>query len=133
MLSVLGGRASLCDGMTRREILRIGGYGALGLLGGQCLAPQASGSTSGIGRFGQAKSVVLITLYGGPPQTETFDMKPKAPLEARGPFKPIRTNVVDLHICEYLPRLAKMADMYTLWCAASITPIPTTVAGSIRS
>ena len=113
MLSFLAGRAKFCDGITRREALRVGGLGALSWPGSQGLA-QASSSTAGLPRFGRAKSVVLVTLYGGPPQTETFDMKPGAPVEARGPFRPIRTNMVDLHICEHLPRLSGMADKYTL-------------------
>ena len=119
MLSLQTSDATFCDGMTRREMLRVGGLGALFA----CAQPSLFSwlgtnpllaATTGPNRFGQAKSVILVTLYGGPPQTETFDMKPTAPVEARGPFKPIQTNVVDLHICEHLPRLAQMADRYTI-------------------
>jgi hypothetical protein len=53
-------------------------------------------------------------MWGGPSQLETFDMKPDAPSEYRGPLRPIRTNVVGIEICEYMPRLAQMADMFSL-------------------
>ena len=60
--------------------------------------------------FGRAKSVILLWLSGGPPQHETFDPKPDAPAEIRGPFQPISTNVPGIHFSELLPRTAGMAD-----------------------
>ncbi|MCY2968115.1 MAG: DUF1501 domain-containing protein, partial [Planctomycetota bacterium] len=60
--------------------------------------------------FGRAKSVIFLWLSGGPPQHETFDPKPGAPAEIRGPFRPISTNVPGIHYCELLPRIAGMAD-----------------------
>ena len=114
MLSILSNKTKFCDETTRREILRLGGLGVLGLGGLSGLDLPAHGSEQQGNQFGRAKSVVLVTLYGGPPQTETFDMKPHAPVETRGPFKPIPTDVVDLHICEHLPRLAKLAHLYTV-------------------
>ena len=62
----------------------------------------------------RAKSVILLWLWGGPSHLDTFDMKPKAPLEYRGPFRPIPTNVPGIQVCEYLPQLAKMADKYAI-------------------
>lgn len=60
--------------------------------------------------FGRAKNVIFLWLQGGPPQHETFDPKPDAPLEIRGPFKPIQTNVPGIEFCELLPRTAQRAD-----------------------
>src|SRR5262249_53705118 len=60
--------------------------------------------------FGKAKNVLFLWLQGGPPQHETFDPKPDAPAEIRGEFKPIRTNVPGVHVCELLPRTAAVAD-----------------------
>jgi len=119
MLSVHTAKATFCDGMTRREMLRVGGLSTLFAWAQPGMMPWSTADSlqaavSAPNRFGQAKSVILVTLYGGPPQTETFDMKPSAPIEARGPFKPIPTKVVDLHVCEHLPRLAQLADRYTI-------------------
>ncbi|MAV38264.1 MAG: hypothetical protein CMJ59_22725 [Planctomycetaceae bacterium] len=94
-------------------MLRVGGLGALGF-GAGATAQRAAASGAADAKRGRARSIVFVTLYGGPPQTETFDMKPQAPLEARGPFKPISTNNPGVQICEHLPRLATLADRYTL-------------------
>jgi len=114
MLRFIGGKARLCDGLTRREVLRLGGLGALTLWGRPFFDSPARTATPGREGFGQARSVVFICLYGGPPQTETFDMKPHGPVEARGPFRPISTTVPGTQICEHLPRLAQVADRYAL-------------------
>ena len=107
---------------TRREWLRVGGLGTLGLTLPQLLAAaEQSGGTSpsstsplarGLGgtTFGRAKNVIYLWLQGGPPQHETFDPKPDAPAEIRGPFRPIATNVPGIHFCELLPRTARIAD-----------------------
>ena len=82
MIRVLGGRKRLCDGLSRRDLLQVGSLGMLGLgLGGstsQTLAAEA-GSTSSLPGFGQAKSCIMLFLYGSPSQIETFDPKPDAP------------------------------------------------------
>src|SRR5919197_77529 len=114
MLRLIGGRATLCDGVTRREMIRLGGLGVLSLWGGQYVDLPAAAAGAGPNYFGRARSVVFICLYGGPPQTETFDLKPHGPEEARGPFRPIATKVHGLQICEHLPRLAQLADHYAL-------------------
>ena len=101
------------DGLSRRAMLRVGGLSALGL--GLAERPAVTSPGDPVaGKRGHAKSVIFVTLYGGPPQTETFDMKPDAPVEARGPFKPIATNNPGVEICEHLPRLARLARTYTL-------------------
>ncbi|MFN5733823.1 MAG: DUF1501 domain-containing protein, partial [Planctomyces sp.] len=115
---------SLYDGISgRREWLRGGGLSAVGLslpalLGSRCTAggvTGASGAVSAFGgelgaSFGRAKSVIFLWLQGGPPQHETFDPKPEAPLEIRGPFRPISTNVSGVQFSELLPRTSRYAD-----------------------
>lgn len=71
---------------------------------------RSGGPGTADGMFGRAKSVIFLWLSGGPPQHETFDPKPGAPAEIRGPFQPISTNVPGIHYCELLPRIAAMAD-----------------------
>ena len=84
MLRLLGNAKALCNGTTRRDVLQIGGLGAFGLsLGNMPRAAQANTEASSLGpKFGQAKSCILIYKYGSPPQHETFDPKPEAPVEA---------------------------------------------------
>ena len=113
MFSLEDRAARLCDGVSRRELLRIGGLGALGLsLPGLLKASETAplGVPPTDKTFGRAKSVIYVYLQGGPPQHETFDPKPDAPVEIRGPFKPIQTNVPGIQFCELLPRTARMAD-----------------------
>jgi hypothetical protein len=114
MFSLHGESARLCDGINRRELLRIGGLSALGLsLPDLLRASQTGAPPKGIindPTFGRAKNILYVWLQGGPPQHETFDPKPDAPTEIRGPFKPIQTNVPGIQFCELLPRIARMAD-----------------------
>jgi hypothetical protein len=99
----------LCDGLSRRELLRVGGLSVLGLSLPALLKARAE--SSNVGRtFGKAKNVIFLWLQGGPPQHETFDPKPDAPAEVRGEFKPIQTNVPGIQFCELLPRTAAIAD-----------------------
>lgn len=112
MLRIGGPPVRLCDGLTRREILRAGGLGALGLslpayLGGRTRADQAPSEN---GSFGRAKSCIVLFLLGGPPQHSTWDPKPDTPPEIRGDFKPVATNVPGLQVCELMPRTARLAD-----------------------
>ena len=106
MLSVLGRGIELCDGITRREVLRVGGLGLAGLSLADVLRLQAE-SPSGAGR---GKSVIMIWLRGGPSHIDSFDMKPAAPPEVRGEFQSIASNVPGIDLCEYLPRHAEMMD-----------------------
>lgn len=120
MFSVEDRPVVLCDGVSRREWLRVGGLSALGLSLADLLGAQARASTAAPAprpamalegaTFGKAKSVLFLWLQGGPPQHETFDPKPDAPAEIRGPFKPIATNVPGVRFCELLPRTACLAD-----------------------
>jgi hypothetical protein len=111
----------LCDGIGRREWLRVGGLSVLGLslpqlLGSTVRSAVPPPATPRLGKglqgvtFGRAKNVIFLWLQGGPPQHETFDPKPDAPAEIRGPFKAIATNVPGIRFCELLPRTARMAD-----------------------
>jgi hypothetical protein len=115
MLSVLNDAARLCDGVSRREWLRIGGLSWLGMsLPGLRRSRPAVASAPTTRSFGRARSCILLFLSGGPPQHETFDPKPDAPAELRSPFKPIPTNVPGVRFCELLPRTASMADRLTI-------------------
>ncbi len=104
--------ARLCDGISRRELLRVGGLSALGLSLPALLQARTGPETERgrAGSFGRAKNVIFLWLQGGPPQHETFDPKPDAPAEIRGEFRPIRTNVPGIQIGELLPRTAALAD-----------------------
>src|SRR5437763_3312302 len=114
MIRIEGGGTQLCDGVTRRELLRFGGIGALGLWmhGVADLRPAEAGERAP--GFGRAKSLLFISLFGGPSHQDIWDLKPDAPAEVRGEFKPIRTNVPGIEICEHLPLCAKIADKYCL-------------------
>src|SRR4051812_36417130 len=116
MIRILGGPKRLCDGLTRRDLLHVGSLGLLGLgLGGHGLAPQAPAAPIATGgRFGQAKSCILLFLYGSPSQLETFDPKPDAPVEIRGEFRSIPSSLPGLDVCELLPRMARVMDKVTV-------------------
>jgi hypothetical protein len=109
VLNILGARARFCDGLTRRNFLRIGGLAMGGLSLSQLLQAEAA---SGARR--SSKAVIMIYLPGGPPHQDTFDLKTDAPSEIRGEFRPIPTNVAGIQICELLPELAACADQYTI-------------------
>src|ERR687885_265159 len=114
MIRIEGGGTRLCDGVTRRELLRFGGLGALGLWAlGIADLPRSEAAT-GAGAFGKAKSLLFISLFGGPSHQDIWDLKPEAPAEVRGEFKPIKTNVPGIEICEHLPRLARVMDRCAL-------------------
>ncbi len=119
MISLAGPQIQCCEGITRREWLRVGGLSALGLSLPDLMrahAAQASMS-SAIPRsshFGRAKSCIVVFLFGAPAHQDTFDMKPEAPSEVRGEFKPVATSVPGTQVCEYLPRLAQMTDQYAI-------------------
>jgi hypothetical protein len=117
MLRVLGSPQKLCDGWTRREVLRAGGLGALGLGLADYfrLSEAQAGAAKKVHRsFGKAKSCILLYLYGAPSQIETFDTKPGAPAEVRGELKAIRSNVPGMDVGELLPCTAKVMDRVTV-------------------
>ena len=100
---------SSCSGpATRREFLRAGMLALGGMSVARLSAARALAGTR------PDTSVILFWMWGGPSQLETWDMKPDAPIEYRGPFRPIHTNVAGLDICELFPQLAKIADKYTV-------------------
>src|SRR3954471_7872058 len=101
--------APFCDGISRRNFLKIGGLGAAGLSLPNLLALEAQA-----GIRNSNKSVILIYLVGGPPHQDMFDLKPDAPSEIAGPHRPIGTNVTGMQICEAFPRLAGMADKFAV-------------------
>lgn len=103
----------LCDGLARRDFLKIGALGAAGV-SGLALPNLLRATGAGGPGFGTAKSCILVFMLGAPPHHETFDPKPNAPEEIRGAFKPIATNMVGTQICEHLPLLAQRADKYTI-------------------
>jgi hypothetical protein len=110
----LGGRvADLRRGWTRRDCLQVALSGAAGYLGHQ-LAANANAASVPNRAFGQAKSCIYIYLFGGPSHLDIWDMKPDAPAEIRGEFRPISTNVPGLEITEHLPELARRADRYAV-------------------
>jgi hypothetical protein len=105
MLMILGKQYRLCDQLSRRAFLQIGGLALGGLSLPQILRAEAE---SGITR--SHKAVIMIFLSGGPPHQDMFDLKMDAPDGIRGEFKPIRTRVPGIDICEHLPRMAAMMD-----------------------
>src|SRR6516225_4707500 len=113
MLSLLGRGTRLCDGITRREALRIGGLGFTGLLWSDLLRARAAGG-SGQRGCGKAKACILIFNYGGPSHLDIWDLKPDAPPEIRGEFRPSATNVPGIAITEHLPKLGAIADQYSI-------------------
>ncbi|MBI2826397.1 MAG: DUF1501 domain-containing protein [Planctomycetia bacterium] len=119
MLRINGRAARACDGFTRRDILEIGGLGALGVMLPELLgvrrARAATSSTSATAAPrratpGKAQACILVYLFGGPSQIDTFDMKPDAPADFRGEFQAIDTNVPGVQICEHFPLLARQVD-----------------------
>src|SRR4051794_35642714 len=108
MLRFLGPGSRLCDGRSRREILRVGGLGLLGAGLGLPDLAVASGDP-GDGSFGRARACIVLFLMGGPPQHSTWDPKPDAPAQVRGEFKPIPTSVTGLTVGELMPHTARLA------------------------
>lgn len=99
-----------CDGIFRRDLLHVGGLTALGLTVSDRISLQSANAAD----IATAKSCILIWLDGGPSHLETFDLKPDAPQEVRGPFDPIATNVPGIQIGEYLERTANVMDHVAL-------------------
>src|SRR5882757_9491810 len=105
MLSLIGGSTRRCDGVTRRGFLRAGYLGLSGLALGDVLRARAFASPGS--EVGDDLSVILVWLDGGPPQHETYDPKPNAPVEFRGPLAAIDTAVPGLQVSELLPGHAR--------------------------
>src|SRR5437588_970376 len=126
MISIPGKKGRVCDGWTRRELLRVGGAAMLGLslpefLSVEALANIAPGAAGKDG-FGNAKSVILLYLQGGPSHIDIWDPKPDAPSNIRGEFKAISTKVSGIQLSETMPLLAQQIDKATLIRSVSYTP-----------
>lgn len=112
MLDLIGeGKAHTCNGQTRRDFLTVGTLGAIGLSMPQYLAAKEAG---GVDPSKDDHACIMIFNLGAPSQLDTFDLKPDAPAEIRGPFKPISTASSDIQISEILPKHAKVADHFSL-------------------
>src|SRR4051794_16909063 len=98
-----------CDGVNRREFLRVGGLSALGLGLADALRLRAASAPKG-----QVRNCILVWLDGGPSHLDTFDPKPDASEEVRGPFRPLTTNVPGIQISEHFRRLATAMDKVCL-------------------
>jgi len=119
MLTIPGRRIRFCDGVSRRSFLQIGGLA----LGGISL-PQLLQAESQQPSNAKHKSIIMIYLAGGPPHQDMFDLKPEAPSDIRGEFRPIATSLPGVQITEHMPRLAQMMD--------KVTPIRTLVGSDGR-
>ncbi len=117
MLTIQGTPRTLCDGLTRRDLLQVGALGPLGIGLGDVLAAE-TGASGTVG-LGAAKSCILLFPYGSPPTHETFDPKPDAPAEIRGELGSIESKLPGLRVCELLPRVAGVMDKVTV--ARSLT------------
>ena len=112
MLKLTGkGSITTCDGISRRDFLQVGTLGAIGLTMAKYAALQSMGA---VAKGSDEKSAIMIFNLGAPSQLDTWDMKPDAPREIRGPFQPIRTNNPDIQISEIFPLHAKIADKFSL-------------------
>ncbi len=117
MLRILGTAKTLCDGLSRREMLRVGGLGLAGLGLPDILRLQEASAAQGAltpRSFGRAKSIILIHLYGAPSQLEWADPKPDAPVEIRGELGTIASSLPGCGVCELLPNHAKVMDRCTV-------------------
>jgi hypothetical protein len=110
MLTLFGRRSQRsCDNISRRDFLRVGALGLGGLTLADVLRSDAQGKTAG-----RPRSVIYVVLSGGPSHIDMYDLKPDAPEEYRGAFKPIQTRLPGVQICEHMPRQAAMMDQLTL-------------------
>ena len=114
MLRIEGRRYRDCDGLPRRDFLRLGMLAPLAASLPFSFARQASGEAQRTSSFGRAKRCILLFLTGGPPQHDTFDCKPDAPAEIRGELKPIATTIAGIQVSELFPKLAQQADKYCI-------------------
>lgn len=105
MLTIAGSENRFCDGMTRRNFLKIGGLALGGLSMADIFRAEAE---AGVGK--SKKAIIMVFLAGGPPHQDMFDLKVDAPVEIRGEFNPIHTKVPGIEICELFPQMASMAD-----------------------
>lgn len=112
MFEITAGKTRNCEGMTRRDLIRVGSLGLLGLNLPTLLQAEARAAESGTPR--KDLNVILIWLDGGPSHIDMFDPKPDAPAEVRGEFGVVETNVRGIRISDQLPKLAQQMDKYSI-------------------
>src|SRR5437660_7667614 len=117
MFTLWGERQRFCDGVSRRGFLKIGAFGAGVTLAEMLRLRALAGDKSAT----PSKAAIMIYLPGGPSHMDMYDLKPDAPKEFRGEFKPIDTNVPGIQICEHLPLQANMFDK--LACVRSVVTV----------
>ncbi|WP_020475621.1 DUF1501 domain-containing protein [Zavarzinella formosa] len=110
MLTIQGQGHRFCDGVSRRQFLRVGGLGAAGFTLADLLRGEAKADLP----TRRPKSVIYVVLSGGLSHIDSWDLKPDAPADFRGAFKPIKTNVSGIDICEHFPKQAAMMDRLSL-------------------
>ncbi|MCI0703063.1 MAG: DUF1501 domain-containing protein, partial [Planctomycetia bacterium] len=120
MLTFWGNRQRFCDGVTRRNFLQIGAFGA-GLTLADVLRVKAAQDPAALNKRTPNKSAIMIYLPGGPSHMDMYDLKPDAPKEFKGEFNPIKTNVTGVQICEHMPMQARMWDK--LACVRSLISV----------
>ena len=111
MLTIRGSKQRLCDGLSRRDFFKVGALGVGGLTLADLLRLKAHGQTPA---GSSSKAIIMVYLNGGPSHMDMYDLKPDAPVEYRGEFKPIKTNVPGMDICELMPLQAKIADKFAI-------------------
>lgn len=115
MLNLTGnGTAQTCDGLTRRDFMQVGTLGAAGLTLADLAAMEAHAAATGQKPGNDRRSVIMIFNLGAPSQIDTFDPKPEAATEIRGPFQTIKTKSADIEITELFPKHAAIADKFSL-------------------
>jgi hypothetical protein len=118
MLSLPGDDVRLCEGTTRRDWLRAGGLGSVGLMLPELLRGRAAAAAPPVPSagnfFGRAKSCILLFLFGAPAHQDIWDLKPEASDEVRGEFKPIASSVPGTFLGEHVPRTASIADKFAI-------------------
>src|SRR5258707_714464 len=114
MKTTMFNKRQYCDGISRRDFLRVGSAGALGLNLSLPMLLQRQAQAASRGKTTSDVSVIILFLMGGPSAHETFDLKPEAPPDVRGEFRSIRTKVPGIQICEHLPRVAGQMDKFSI-------------------
>ena len=128
MLTIPGRIGRTCEGLSRRDLMRVGGASLLGLNLPHFLQWKAQAAETGVSSlkgakgFDTAKSVLMVFLQGGPSHVDIWDPKPDAPLNIRGEFKSIKTKIPGTHISEHMPMMADQLDKCTLIRSMSYTP-----------
>src|SRR5262245_3585987 len=113
MFDLVFGSQKDCESVSRRDMLRLGALGAMGLgLPGVLRAEHAAKAAGKA--INDKRSVIVLWMQGGPSHIDTFDPKPEAPAEIRGEFGLAKTCVPGVSICEHLPKLAKNLDKYSI-------------------